>query len=601
LPLEDGCAQASLPPYLLSPEWPTDTAPLARLRPLAGGTRWLLSGDPQVSMVAKRVFPGARSHGPGSVSFPNTARSMQDVRWLMTRYPIAAEAGEETALAMAVQGAARHALQRQRADRARSAPVGHHFRGVPRPYQEESLAFMLANGKTLLADDMGLGKTVQAIMLMTSGARLPALVVVQPHLVTQWMGMLDRFLEPGTLQVAKISGRGLSRDDVRRGRDIVPNADIVVMHYGLVSYWTERLLACGFGTVVFDEVGELRHRDTGKYNACSLLASAAENVAGLSGTPIYNYGIEIWSVMNAIDFQSLGPSDDFIREWTTLQGVHHMVTDPAALGAHMRREGLMMRRRKTEVQDQLPPKHRDVVEVDADDTVYRRQMQKAVPMLQQFSGADRFTRFTLSGRIGEEARRATGLAKIPGAVAFIATLLAAGEPVVVFAHHHDVVDALVEELAPWHPVCLTGRESSAQKDASKAAFIDGHAQLIIISMRSATGIDGLQARARVAVFCELDWSPAIHTQAEDRLWRDGQGGAVMVYYLVSSVGSDPDMRAKLGLKIGQAKGILDDPFDTEEDRNKDAQATSSFVANLIERLAKEFACQNKMPSDAAQG
>ena len=578
-----------LPPYLAPASWPAGTQALATLSPHAGGKRWLLAGDPQVAMLAKRVFPGVRSHGPGSCSFPATPRAVQDLAWLMQRYPIEAAPGQGSALEGAVKGARDHALARIEAETARTAPVGTAFRGVPRPYQEESLAFSLANRKVLIADDMGLGKTVQSIMLLTSGAGFPALIVVQPHLVTQWLGMLDLFVEPGTLRIATIRGRGLSKDDARRGRDRVPDADVIVMHYGLVAYWRTRLLDAGVRTVVFDEVGELRHRDTDKYNACSLLASGADHVQGNSGTPIYNYGDEIWSVLNAIDFQCLGPRDDFLREWTTPVGAHAMVKDPAALNAHMRREGLMLRRRKTDVRGQLPPKHRDVVEIDSDTNAYRKHMQAAVPLLQRFRGADRFTRFSLSGRIGEEARRATGMAKAPAALAFVATLLAAGEPVVVFAHHHDVVDALAEGLAEWNPVCLTGRQTAVQKDASKAAFIGGQSQVIIVSMRTAMGIDGLQGRARVAVFCELDWSPAIHTQDEDRLWRDGQENPVLIYYLVGSLGSDPDLRSKLGLKIGQSKGILDDPFETEDDRMRDAEATKGFVSTLVDRLAREFA------------
>jgi SNF2 family DNA or RNA helicase len=342
-------------------------------------------------------------------------------------------------------------------------------------------------------------------------------------------------------------------------------------------------------TVIFDEAGELRHRDTDKYSACSLLAGAATHVCSATGTPIYNYGDEIWSVLNATDFQCLGPRDDFIREWCTPHGAHHVVRDPAALGACLRREGLMIRRRKAEVMGQMPAKHRDIVHLDADGTAYRRHMRAAVPLLRRFGDADRFGRFTLAGQIGEHARRATGLSKADGAAAFLATLLEAGEPVVAFAHHHDVVDALAGALAAWNPRLYTGRQPACEKDAAKADFLEARSDLLIVSLRAATGIDGLQRRARVAAVCELDWSPAIHTQAEDRLWRDGQENPVLVYYLVCSAGSDPDMQAKLGLKVGQAKGILDDPMETEEDRARDAEATKGFVAAMVERLAAELA------------
>jgi SNF2 family DNA or RNA helicase len=564
---------------------------LARLS-LENG-RWHLSGDAQVAMVAKRLFPGARSEGPGGASFPATPRVMQDLVWLMQRFPIAAAEGRETELDSAVSSARAHARRRIEAAVQKHAASGARFKGTPRPYQSEGLAFALANQKVLIADDMGLGKTVMAMMLMAAEeVGLPALVVPQPHLVEQWSEMLDAFLEVGGelgLRVAVVSSRGTSKDDVRRGRDKIPDADIIIMHYGLVAYWKERLLDAGIPTVVFDEIGDLRHYGTDKYQACSAVSSAATHVCGLSGTPIYNYGDEIWSIMNAVDFQSLGPRDDFLREWCTAYGAHHPVRDPQALGAWLRREGLMIRRRKADVADQLPPKSRSVEHIDADDGLFRRAMDRAVPLLQQYQGADRWQKFTLSGRIGEDARRATGLAKVDGIAAFLATLLEAGEPVLAAVYHHDVVDALCERLAQWNPVCYTGRESSKEKNASKRGFIESESDLMFVSLRSTQGIDGLQKRARIGVVCELDWSPAIHAQFEDRLWRDGQTEHVLIYYLVSSVGSDPDMQAKLGLKIGQAKGILDDPFESEEDRQRDAEATKGFVSSMIERLAREMA------------
>ena len=109
----------------------------------------------------------------------------------------------------------------------------------------------------------------------------------------------------------------------------------------------------------------MRRNGTGKYSAASLLSDSAGKVVGLSGTPIYNRGGEIWNVMNAIDFHCLGSFDSFTRQWCTGFG-RDVVAKPDRLNAFLVQEGMMLRRTKAEVLKELPPKRRLVQEIDAD-------------------------------------------------------------------------------------------------------------------------------------------------------------------------------------------------------------------------------------------
>src|SRR5690606_26482282 len=128
-----------------------------------------------------------------------------------------------------------------------------------------------------------------------------------------------------------------------------------------------------FSTVVFDEIQELRHSGTEKYSAASLLAESCQRVMGLSGTPIYKHGGEIWNVVNILDYHLLGDWESFTREWCYGYG-NNIVAKPDLLGEHLRREGLMLRRTKTEVLPELPDKRRLVQEIDCDSAVYRAMM-----------------------------------------------------------------------------------------------------------------------------------------------------------------------------------------------------------------------------------
>ena len=133
--------------------------------------------------------------------------------------------------------------------------------------------------------------------------------------------------------------------------------------------WKKALPDMNFHTVIFDEVQELRRTGTEKYSAASLLSESCQRVIGLSGTPIYNYGSEIWNVINILDYHFLGDWETFTREWCSGYG-NRIVSKPELLGDHLRREGLMLRRTKQEVLPELPEKRRLVQEIDADDALY---------------------------------------------------------------------------------------------------------------------------------------------------------------------------------------------------------------------------------------
>ena len=143
----------------------------------------------------------------------------------------------------------------------------------------------------------------------------------------------------------------------------------------------------------------------------------------------------------------------------------------------------------------------------------------------------------LEEQVGRGERQATGVAKAPFVAAFVRALLDNGEKVLLFAHHHAVMDIYKKELTQLSSgVLLTGRETTKQKDDAVARFMEGKTNLCVISLRAASGLN-LQ-RASCVVFGELDWSPAVHSQAEDRAHRMGQKDSILCYYLVAPQGSD---------------------------------------------------------------
>lgn len=537
---------------------------------------WIIDGEPAVAELAKRLFPGSMGLGAGKARFPATKRAAGDLNWLMLRFPLSIGADSCEAWEKARLDAIRHAEVRVRVNLDRPhLPASEGFSGKLLPFQEEGLAYLLNNERCLLADEMGTGKTPTALAWIHARGASPALIVAPPHLLSQWGREISRFL-PGV------------PFSVLRGRKPRPvaTAPIYLTHYLLLEAWREELLRMAPPVVVFDEVQDLRHNGTKKYSAASLISEKAEHVAGLSGTPIYNRGGEIWNVLNILEYHCLGDWEAFTREWC--EGYRSdVVSHPDVLGDYLRREGLMLRRTKADVLADLPPKRRVVQHIDSDQGKFSSLMGTAVQLaLQVGSVKDPFQRGRMVREAVNQTRRATGVAKAPFVAAFVRSLLEAGEKVLLFAYHHDVWGAYGEALEEFRPSRITGMETQAQKDAAVASFMGSgrrsETDLCMVSLRAASGLN-LQ-RATCVVFGELDWSPAVHSQAEDRAHRIGQKDSLLCYYLTCDEGTDEEMLEALGLKVSQFLGIMGDRSETEEDRALAQTVATEHLNRVIAKL-----------------
>ncbi len=538
---------------------------------------WMIRGEPSVTELAKRLFPGSDKGKRGLAYFTAHRRAVGDLNWLMQRYPLAIAPQDQERWEKALAQARAYAYHREmlRGEMPEVPLPEGSFVGTLRPFQRQGLSWLYHTQRALLADEMGLGKTVQCLACLTALRAFPCMVVVPPHLMRNWQVEIERFL--------RINGQS-ARVHILQGLKPypLPEADIYIVHYLLLRGWKEALPRYAFRAVIFDEIQELRHRGTEKYSAASLLSDASDRVFGLSGTPIYNMGGEIWNVVNILDYQFLGDWESFTREWCYGYG-NAVVIKPDLLGEHLRREGLMLRRTKQDVLPELPPKRRLVQEVDADSQLYRQLMAPVMDKLRRWR-EDTMTpseRALLEGAISQGERQATGIAKAPFVCQFVRALVDGGERVLLFAHHHAVMDIYRRDLHSLSPVFITGRETMEQKQKSVERFMNGATDLCCVSLRAASGLN-LQ-RATCVVFGELDWSPAVHSQAEDRAHRIGQPDSLLCYYLVSPQGSDADVQEALGLKVSQFLGLMGEAPPSMDEELQSATIARRHVERLLQR------------------
>jgi SWI/SNF-related matrix-associated actin-dependent regulator 1 of chromatin subfamily A len=559
--------------------------------------RFILSGEPVMMEFAKRVFPGAQVGGyrkTGKLSFGRSSREVSDLNWMMMRFPLNVHCKEY--LDKARDTAVDRWFGLATGNNLKPTTPPSEFLGKLYPYQEEAVTFMTSNKRVLLGDSMGLGKTWSALGAVAQSKMYPCLVVCQAHVQLQWQRAIGSLFDMGSGYQKSLFDtdfdisikRGKSLAPILKGRTSyrIPRLPFSIIHYGLIAWWEEELLANRFKTVIFDEIQELRHSDTKKYSTASLLSGEAEHVYGLSGTPIYGYGSEIWSVTNAVDFNCLGSQEAFGREWCDGYG-SKIVYDPKALHGHMVREGLLLRRKYDDVMPDLPKVIRRVQDLEQDDELYEQLIETAKRRADVWLTSSFTEKGRLAREIEGETRQAAGIAKAKYVAEFVASLIEAGEKPLVYAWHHAVHNILREILARYEPSFITGKQTQVQKDRAIRKFVNGENDVVILSLRSASGIDGLQYRATCCVFAELDWSPAVHGQSETRIARIGVDSTVKevpAYYCVSRSGFDEIILDVLGVKKGQFLGLMgDDPEDSQEEYAA-SQRIASRIKLLVEKL-----------------
>lgn len=546
---------------------------------------WRVTGSRAVSMVSSLVPEAWCGESAGEAIVPDRPECVERLRWMLDRYPL-----EVLAEAAWRERAAKPEPPKPPGLGLSPAVPGAQFRGELLEFQKLGLDFLVkSNGNALLADEMGLGKTVQSLAYVaTEKKAFPVLVVAPLVTLNNWRREIRRFLRGRGRNGHVLYGRSPSVAMIRSGRRRPLGVyDFYLVNYELLHKRRDDIAAAGVRTVICDEVHNLRSVRTQKYGALRRLASmpSVAHRLGLSGTPIYNRGSEIWSIVDILKPGMLGSFEEFCEYfcYTNNQG-KAVVLEPRRRGLRRQlREHVMLRRKKSDVLHELREKVRYREVIDADISYYNRELDRIWDKMEGEQKAAR-SKFDVSAsyrRAIQGERVAAGMAKVPHAIGFVRNIMEIEESVVVFCHHRAVHAALRENLQRFKPAAIIGGQSDAARQADIDAFQDGHTKLMIAGLRAGSlGIN--LSRARYVVFAELDWSPAIHRQAEDRLHRIGQREAVFAYYLIGNGTLDGRVADILVDKGREMDGILDgtvEPYD-------DGEKARLILAQIRDRVAR---------------
>ncbi|MCB9687123.1 MAG: DEAD/DEAH box helicase [Alphaproteobacteria bacterium] len=400
-----------------------------------------------------------------------------------------------------------------------------------RPYQRDGFTWLARQAAwapgAVLADDMGLGKTVQTITLLLHRREDgPALVVAPTSVVFNWAAELARFA-PG-LRVRSYHGPGRAPllDGLRAG-------DVLLTSYGTMLRDAEILAERTFGTLVLDESQALKNPEAQRTKAARTL-KAGFRVA-LSGTPVENHAIELWSLFSILVPGLLGSMPVFRRRF---------------LGAREqdKRRGLadlvgpfMLRRTKKQVAPELPERQEvtRLLELDEDhQAAYELEVKKSLDRIATAGDRARFVtgqelmrlrQFACDPRLADPGSPWRG-PKVRWVRRNVEAVLEAGEQALVFSTYVKLLELVRTELEAdgvriaW----LTGDTPVAQRQAEVARFQRGEADVFLLSLKA--GGTGLNLTAASYVFILDPWfNPAAEDQAADRAHRIGQDKKVTIY------------------------------------------------------------------------
>jgi superfamily II DNA or RNA helicase len=449
------------------------------------------------------------------------------------------------------------------------------FKGVPsvdlpkglqadlRPYQKDGFDFLshLTRIKLggILADDMGLGKTLQTLTWLawlkernTKNPK-PSLVICPASVLHNWRREANRFT-PG-LKVLVLES-GAARHNLRKQ---IPQHDLIVTNYALLRRDLEELQKFAFRATILDEAQFIKN--PGAQVTQSVKQLKSEHRLALTGTPLENRLLDLWSIVDFIQPGYLGNQEQFIETYEPrLRGGEEAAPTVEARGektesvqriARRRLSAklrpLLLRRLKKHVAKDLPDRieeRRDCPLGDEQRKLYLAELRRSRDQIMQAvqeQGLNKSKMHVLAALtrlrqicchpqlVGSD----TASGKTETLFELLDPLVSEGQKVLVFSQFVQMLHLLEKECQTRQikTHILTGQTKDRQQVVSTFQG-DNSPGVFLLSLRAAgTGLN--LTNASYVVLYDPWWNPAVEAQAIDRSHRIGQTQTVNAYRLIA--------------------------------------------------------------------
>jgi len=466
------------------------------------------------------------------------------------------------------------------------APKG--FKGELRPYQQRGLTWLTNMAKlgfgVCLADDMGLGKTIQIIATLLHHAEqktwgdTPALLICPTSVLGNWERELRRFAP--SLNVIRHHGRGRDEDIKKLLKQAKGKPTVILTTYVIARMDVQMLSSITWSHLVIDEAQNIKNPQA--QQAVAVRKIPAQRRFALTGTPVENRLMELWSILEFANPGLLGTARDFRRRFAL--PIERFGDRKVAEMLRRMVAPFILRRVKTDpsvIQD-LPEKQEYKVYTmltREQATLYQASVDAALERIESSSGVARRGNILalLTGlkqicnhpsnylKDWEERELKGRSGKLSRLVEMLEEVLTEGERALIFTQYTEMGELIVDHLSDEFDidvpfihggVPVEKRESIVQEFQEDA---DGPPVLILSLKAGGTGLN--LTRATHVFHFDRWWNPAVEDQATDRAYRIGQTQMVQVHKFVCT----GTIEEKVDEILEEKRGLADSIVGTGED------------------------------------
>lgn len=434
------------------------------------------------------------------------------------------------------------------------------------PFQREGVDWLGLHPRGILADEQGLGKTVQALASVVGADAFPCLIVVPATLRGTWERQVERWTGlPSYLMDSK------DRKASIRSQISLPKP-FFIAHYEAVRAEYLDLKNIEWKSIIVDEATNIKNRSAQRTKAVKALR--APRITLLSGTPLMNSPIDLWSLLNYLNPAKYSSYYSFEKRYAVMGGWNNK----QVLGyknvpeLHMHVQANMKRRRKDEVLKQLQPKtyvdvlldlpkwQRDIYNKAHSELIVEITNDKAITVASALAKLTRLKQISVhpQATLGVENKNT------PVKMEALEELLdeRQGKRTLIFTKYATVANEVTDfckKRKNMKVFTLTGATAMNDRGGMEEEFqkLQSTQEAVWISTIDAGGMGLTLTSADCVIFMDKDWVPAKNQQAEDRAHRIGQHDNVLIVSLIARDTVEEKIELTLERKQGLVNSIIE--------------------------------------------